>query len=80
MVDGGSIFHGVGVGFLLACLGMVELLWELGYWEGKRKKGSVLYPVWNRPRGITGKEGFTVLNIMILFSLLLFHRAMRSCA
>lgn len=54
MVGGGSIFHGVGVGFLLACLGMVELLWELGFWEKKRK--SVLYPVWNRPRGITGKD------------------------
>jgi len=56
MVGGGSIFRGVGVGFLLACLGMVELLWELGYWEGNRKRRSVPYLVWNRPRGTTGKD------------------------
>jgi len=56
MVAGGSIFHGVGVGVLLARLGMVELLWELGCWERRRKRQSVLYPVWNRPRGITGKD------------------------
>ena len=50
MVGGCSIFHGVGVGFLLACLGIVELLWDLGCWKGRRKRKSILYPVWNRPR------------------------------
>jgi len=56
MVGGGSVSHGVGVGALLARLGMVELLWELGRWERGRRRKSVLYPVWNRPRGIMGGD------------------------
>ena len=41
-MGGDSIFYGVGVEFLLARLGMVELLRELGCWE--RKRGRAYYP------------------------------------
>ena len=56
MIGGGSIIHVVGVGYLLARLCMVEFLWGLGCLERRRERKSVLYPVWNSPQGITGKD------------------------
>jgi len=41
MVGGGSIFHGVVVGFLLARLGMVEFLWGLGCSERGKEERTV---------------------------------------
>jgi len=40
MVGGAVFFLGVGVGFLLACLGMIKRLWELVAARGRRRGGA----------------------------------------
>ena len=72
-MDGSSIFHGVGIGFCL-----LAWVWQNcdGDWVARRgggmKRGTVPGLEW--ASGNYGKV-FTVVNMILLSFLLLFHRA-----